>query len=161
MRKLILFFVVVILTTIPVRAQFALKSGISFNKNELSEFILTGQFYQDLLVLSGDLYIPTQKHQRLSGGGRIGIGFGNYRIRFGGDIGAKYEFKTWRIGYGAEANLRLYQQVGVFVRWARTYPILKICNHNMIAWKCGDSEISVGVVIDLTKSCYWVYWGYH
>jgi hypothetical protein len=156
MRKLILLVFAVISMTIPVRAQFALKAGVSFNKNEISDFVLTGQFYKDLLLLSGDLYIPTRECEKISGGGRIGLGFGNYRIRFGGDIGAKYELKTWRIGYGAEANLRLYQQVGVFVRWARTYPILKICNHNMIAWKCGDSEISVGVVIDLTKinSCY-------
>ena len=158
MKKLLVFFLFAILLAMPTRAQFAFKAGISFNKNELSNYVITGQFYKDLLLLSGDLFVPTQKCEKISGGARIGLGFGNYRIRFGGDIGAKYEFHNWRIGYGAEANLRLYQQVGVFVRWARTYPILRICNHNMIAWKCGDSEVSVGIIIDLTninRGCYW------
>ena len=43
------------------------------------------QFYQDLLVLSGDLYVPTQKDEKISCGGRIGIGFGIYRFRISGD----------------------------------------------------------------------------
>ena len=155
MRKLILLVFAVISMTIPVRAQFALKVGVSFNKNEVSDFILTGQFYQDLLVLSGDIYIPTRKCEKISGGGRIGIGFGNYRIRFGGDIGAKYELHNWRIGYGAEGSLRLYRQIGVFVRWTKTYPILKICNHNVVAWSCGNSEVSVGISLDLINAkCY-------
>lgn len=154
MKKLT-FFWLVILMTMPVRAQFALKGGISFNKNEISSYVLTGQYYQDLLIVSGDLFIPTQKYEKVSGGARIGLGLGNYLLRFGGDMGAKYESNHWRIGYGVEGNLRLYRQIGVFVRWAKTYPIYNKCGHNVVFWRRGRSEFFVGVVIDLSiKKCY-------
>ena len=154
MRKLAVFLFV-ILMTMTARAQFALKGGISFNKNELSNYVVTGQFYKDLLVLSGDLYVPTQEHEKVSSGARIGLGVGSYRIRFGGDIGGRYQFSQWRIGYGVECNLRLYRQVGVFARWTKIYPILKICNHNIVAWRCGNSEVSIGITIDLINIKYY------
>ena len=148
MKKLIFFFLV-IFVTIPLRAQFALKGGVSFAEKELSSYVVTGQFYKDLLVLSGDLYIPTQKHQKLSGGGRIGIGFGSYRFRIAGDIGATYGADKWKCGCGVEGNLRLYGPIGVFGRWSRMFPIDKRCDHKEILWEKGCTEFSVGVTIDL------------
>ena len=154
MKKLIFFFLV-IFVTIPLRAQFALKGGVSFADKELSNYVVTGQFYKDLLVLSGDLYIPTQKYEKISGGGRIGLGFGSYRFRVAGDIGATYGSDKWKCGCGAEANLRLCGPIGVFGRWSRMFPIDKKCGHKKILWENGCSEISVGIVIDLVNGrCY-------
>ena len=154
MKKLV-FFLLITLTSLPLKAQFALKGGVSFDKNELSNYVVTGQFYQDLLVLSGDLYIPTQKHEKLSGGGRIGIGLGSYRFRVAGDIGATYGSDNWKCGCGAEVNLRLCGIVWVFGRWSRMFPIDKRCDHKEILWGEGRSEISVGIVIDLiNRRCY-------
>ena len=154
MKKLIFFFLV-IFVTIPLRAQFALKGGVSFVDKELSNYVVTGQFYKDLLVLSGDLYIPTQKYEKISGGGRIGLGFGSYRFRVAGDIGATYGANKWKCGCGAEANLRLCGPIGVFGRWSRMFPIDKRCGHKEILWAEGRSEISVGIVIDLiNRRCY-------
>lgn len=156
MKKSVVFLLIVFMTS-PAEAQFALKSGVSYSKKELSSYVVTGQFYKDLLVLSGDLYIPTQKNEKLSGGGRIGLGFGGYRFRIAGDVGATYGDKKWRCGCGAEANLRLCGPVGVFARWSRTFPIAKKCDHDEVLWKRGRSEVSVGIVIDLINgSCY--YW---
>jgi hypothetical protein len=141
--------------TTPVAAQFALKGGVSYAKNELSNYVVTGQFYKNLLVLSADMFIPTQKPHEISGAGRIGLGIESYRIRFAGDIGATYENKNWRCGCGVEANFRLYGPIGIFARWSRTFPIEKEDDHNEIIWKDGRSEISLGIVIDLTKGrCY-------
>ena len=103
MKKLIVFLFV-ILVSLPIEAQFALKGGISYAKDELSSYVVTGQFYQDLLVVSGDVFIPTEKTDEISGAGRIGIGFGGYRIRFAADIGAVYEKKNFRFAYGTELN---------------------------------------------------------
>ena len=154
MKKLLVFFLFAILLAMPTRAQFALKAGISFDKNEISSCVVTGQFHKDLLVISGDLFIPPQKQEKLSGGARIGLGFGNYHIRLVGDIGGRYQYSQWRIGYGAEGNLRLYHQVGIFVRWEKTYPILQVCNHQMIGWYWGRSEVSLGVTIEISGGCY-------
>jgi hypothetical protein len=148
MRKLV-FFLLIILVSLPLKAQFALKGGVSFAEKELSNYVVTGQFYKDLLVLSGDLNIPAQKYEKISGGGRIGIGFGGYRFRVAGDVGASYGNKKWRCGCGAEANLRLCGPVGIFGRWSRTFPIAKKCDRDEVVWKRGRSEISVGIVIDL------------
>ena len=148
-------FLFAIFMTIPAKAQFALKGGVSFDKNELSNYVVTGQFYKDLLVVSGDLLIPTQKNEKLSGSGRIGLGLGGYRFRVAGDLVATYEPKNWRCGCGAEANLRLYGPIGIFGRWSRTFPIAKKCNRDEVLWKRGRSEFSVGIVIDLINgSCY-------
>ena len=148
MRKLV-FFLLITLAPLPLKAQFALKGGVSFAEKELSNYVVTGQFYKDLLVLSGDLNIPAQKYEKISGGGRIGIGFGGYRFRVAGDVGASYGNKKWRCGCGAEANLRLCGPVGIFGRWSRTFPIAKKCDCDEVVWKRGRSEISVGIVIDL------------
>jgi hypothetical protein len=148
MRKLV-FFLLIILVSLPLKAQFALKGGVSFAEKELSNYVVTGQFYKDLLVLSGDLNIPAQKYEKISGGGRIGIGFGGYRFRVAGDVGASYGNKKWRCGCGAQANLWLYGPVGIFGRWSRTFPIAKKCDRDEVVWKRGRSEISVGIVIDL------------
>jgi hypothetical protein len=154
MKKLV-FFLFIVVMVIPSRAQFALKGGVSLAEKELSNYVVTGQFYKDLLVLSGDLYIPAQKHEKISGGGRIGIGFGSYRFRIAGDVGATYGANKWRCGCGVEANLRLYGPVGIFGRWSRSFPIDKKCDHKEILWGSGRSEISVGVVIDLiNRRCY-------
>ena len=154
MRKLV-FFLLITLVSLPLKAQFALKGSISFAEKELSNYVVTGQFYKDLLVLSGDLYIPTQKYEKISGGGRIGIGFGGYRFRVAGDIGATYGADKWKCGCGVEGNLRLYGPIGVFGRWSRMFPIDKRCDHKEILWGEGRSEISVGIVIDLiNRRCY-------
>jgi hypothetical protein len=154
MKKLVIFLFAIMMA-MPVGAQFALKGGVSFDKNELSNYVVTGQFYKDLLVVSGDLFIPTQKDEKLSGAGRIGLGFGGYRFRFAADIGATYEDDKWKCGFGVEGNLRLYGPIGMFVRWSQMYPITKKNDHNEVQWKCKRSEVSVGVVIDLTNgSCY-------
>ena len=99
MKKLA-FFSFLILMSLSAEAQFAIKAGVSFNKNEISSYALTGQYYRDLLVVSGDLFVPTQKCEKISGGARIGLGVGNYRIRFAADVGGRYQFSQWRIGYG-------------------------------------------------------------
>lgn len=154
MRKLV-FFLLITLVSLPLKAQFALKGSVSFAEKELSNYVVTGQFYKDLLVLSGDLYIPTQKYEKISGGGRIGIGFGGYRFRVAGDIGATYGADKWKCGCGVEGNLRLYGPIGVFGRWSRMFPIDKRCDHKEILWGEGRSEISVGIVIDLiNRRCY-------
>ena len=155
MKKLVIFLFAIMMA-IPVGAQFALKGGVSFDKNELSNYVVTGQFYKDLLVLSGDIYIPTQRYEKLSCSGRIGLGFGSYRIRFAGDIGAIYGANKWKCGFGAEANLRLYGPVGIFGRWTRTFPIAKKCDHKEVIWGNGRSEFSLGIVIDLINGrCRW------
>lgn len=155
MRKLV-FFLLITFVTLPLRAQFALKGGVTCSEKNLSNYVVTGQFYQDLLVLSGDLYVPTQKDEKISCGGRIGIGFGSYRFRISGDVGAIYCEKNWRCGCGAEANLRLCGPVGIFGRWSRTFPIDKRCDRKEILWGKGRSEFSVGVTIDFFKGrCRW------
>ena len=58
MKKLVIILFV-ILITIPAEAQFALKGGVSYAKDELSSYVVTGQFYKYLLVVSGDVFIPT------------------------------------------------------------------------------------------------------
>ncbi len=154
MKKLI-FFLLIALSSLPLKAQFALKGGASFTEKELTNYVVTGQFYKDLLVVSGDLLIPTQKNEKLSGSGRIGLGFGGCRFRIAGDLVATYETKNWRCGCGAEANLRLYGPIGIFGRWSRTFPIAKRCNRDEVLWKRGRSELSVGIVIDLINGrCY-------
>jgi hypothetical protein len=154
MKKLV-FFLLIILVSLPLKAQFALKGGVSLAEKELSNYVVTGQLYKDLLVLSGDLYIPAQKHEKISGGGRIGIGFGSYRFRIAGDVGAIYGANKWQCGCGAEANLRLCGPVGIFGRWSRMFPIDKKCGHKEILWENGRSEISIGIVIDLVNGrCY-------
>ncbi|MBR4633766.1 hypothetical protein IKO50_02105 [bacterium] len=137
------------LAPLPLKAQFALKGGVSFAEKELSNYVVTGQFYKDLLVLSGDLNIPAQKYEKISGGGRIGIGFGSYRFRIAGDIGATYGADKWKCGCGVEGNLRLYGPIGVFGRWSRMFTIDKRCDHKEILWEKGCTEFSVGVTIDL------------
>ena len=154
MKKLT-FFLFAIFMVVPAKSQFAIKGGVSFDKNELSSYVVTGQFYRDLLVVSGDLLIPTQKNEKLSGSGRMGLGFGSYRFRVAGDLVATYETKNWRCGCGAEANLRLYGPVGIFGRWTRTFPIAKKCDHKEVIWGNGRSEFSLGIVIDLINGrCY-------
>ena len=154
MKKLIVFLLVIMMA-VPVCAQFAIKGGVSFAEKELSNYVVTGQFYKELLVLSGDLYIPTQKGEKVSGGGRIGIGFGSYRFRFAGDVGGMYENDNWKCGFGVEGNLRLYGPIGMFVRWSQMYPITKKNNHNEVSWNRKRSEVSVGIVIDLINGgCY-------
>ena len=154
MKKLT-FFLFIILLSAPVNAQFALKGGVSYVPKEISNYMFTGQFYKDLLVVSGDLSVPMRKSGKLSGAGRIGLGFGNYRIRFAGDAIAMYENKKFRCGFGAETNLRLCGPVGIFARWSRTFPICEHQYYNEVLWKRGRSEISVGVVIDLMNGgCY-------
>ena len=155
MKKLIVFLFV-ILVSLPIEAQFAFKGGISYAKDELSSYVVTGQFYQDLLVVSGDVFIPTEKTDEISGAGRIGIGFGGYRIRFAADIGAVYEKKNFRFAYGTELNLRLFGPVGIFTRWSQTYPISKDDNHDEVLWRCRRSEVTLGIVIDLINGRrYW------
>lgn len=158
MKKLILLFIIFV--SLPVEAQFALKGGVSYSEKEISNYVVTGQFYKDLLVLSGDVIIPTDKNEKIAGAGRIGIGFGGDRIRLAADVGARYEHDDWRFGYGAEINLRLLGPVGMFARWSRTHPISKKEDHNNVThhevlWKCERSEITIGIVIDLINGgCY-------
>ena len=154
--KRLVFFLLITLSSSPLKAQFALKGGVTYAEKDLSNYVVTGQFYQDLLVLSGDLYVPTQKDEKISCGGRIGIGFGSYRFRISGDVGATYCEKNWRCGCGAEANLRLCGPVGIFGRWTRIFPIDKRCDHKEILWEKGCTEFSVGIVIDLISGrCRW------
>jgi len=154
MKKLVVFLFVIMMA-MPVGAQFALKGGLSFAKNEVSNYVVTGQFYKDLLVVSGDLLIPTQEGKKLSGAGRIGLGFGGYRLRVAGDIGGMYENDHWKCGFGFEGNLRLYSSIGLFLRWSQMYPISKKRDHNEVLWDSKRSEVSVGLVIDLSKGrCY-------
>jgi hypothetical protein len=154
MKKLAVFLFAIMMA-MPVGAQFALKGGVSFAENEISNYVVTGQFYKDLLVVSGDLFIPTQEGEKLSGAGRIGLGFGGYRLRVAGDIVGRYENDNWKCGFGFEGNLRLYGPIGLFVRWEQMYPINKKDDHNAVLWNCKRSEVLVGVVIDLSSgSCY-------
>ena len=149
--KKVLFTLLIVLLAIPAKAQFDLKGGISLEKNEIKNFVVTGQFYRDLLVLSGDLFIPTQKNEKLAGGGRIGLNIGSNRIRFAGDIGGKYQNENWNLGCGAECNIKLLGPVGVFGRWSRYFPIRKQCDHTKIHWGDGYSEFSFGIAIDLVN----------
>ena len=153
--KMLVIILFVILITIPAEAQFALKGGVSYAKDELSSYVVTGQFYKDLLVVSGDVFIPTQKTDEISGGGRIGLGLGGDRLRFVADLGAVYEKKNFRFGYGTELNLKLLNPIGIFVRWSQTYPISKDDNYDAVQWRCRRSEVTLGIVIDLINGrCY-------
>jgi len=154
MKKLAIFLFG-ILVSLPIEAQFALKGGISCTKDELSSYVVTGQFYQDLLVVSGDLLIPTHKNEKLSGGGRIGIGLGGNRARFVADIGAAYENEEFRFGYGSELNLRLLGPIGMFVRWSQTHPIPNDNEYKVDLWKYRRSEVSIGIVIDLVNGSHY------
>lgn len=155
MKKVVIFLFVITMA-IPARAQLALKGGVSFSKNELSNYVITGQFYKDLLVVSGDLLIPTHDGEKVSGAGRIGLGFGGYRFRVAADIGGMYKDDHWKCGFGFEGNLRLYGPIGLFIRWDQMYPITKRYDHNEVSWDRKRSEIVVGVVIELTngRCCY-------
>ena len=153
-RLIVLFFAVLI--AVSMHAQFALKGGVVYADKELSNAVVTGQFYKDLLVVSGDLYIPTRECRKVSGGGRIGLGFGSYRVRVAGDLGAMYENDEWRCGFGAELNLRLAGPVGIFGRFNRSFPISKVDDRRKIMWCNGRSDFSVGIVIDFgRRRCYW------
>ena len=154
MKKLVVFLFAIMMA-MPIRAQFALKGGVSFAKDKISNYVVTGQLYKDLLVVSGDLLIPTQEGERLSGAGRIGLGFGGYRLRVVGDIVGMYENDNWKCGFGFEGNLRLYGPISLFVRWNQMYPINKKDDYNAVLWNCKRSEVLVGIVIDLINgSCY-------
>ena len=126
MKKLV-FFLFIIFVSVPVEAQFALKGGVSYAKNEVSNYVVTGQFYKELLVLSADLIMPT-------------------------DLVDTYEDKNWRCGCGVEANLKLFSVLGAFARWSRTFPIAKNGDHDEVIWGNGRSEFSLGIVIDLGRS---------
>lgn len=139
------------------KAQFAFKGAVSLSDSRLSDYVVTGQYYKDLLVLSGDVLIPVQKKGEFSYSGRIGLGFGNYRIRLAGDGVVTHKTKGWRLGYGAEVNLRLCGPVGIFARWSKTFPVSKGCkHHNEVLWKYGKSETTLGITIDLINNgrCY-------
>lgn len=153
MKKLTVILLMALMS-ITANAQFAIKGGAFFTRNELSNCVITGQFHEDLLVASVDILIPTQEVYGISGAGRIGIGSNGDRWRFAADLGIMYERDFWRVGYGIEANLRLYNQIGMFARWARTYPIYERYNHNEVLWGCRRSEISIGIVIELDGGWY-------
>ena len=85
MKKAVIIFIIALIS-IPASAQFALKGGVTYAEKELQNFVVTGQFYKDLLVISGDLLIPTQKCKKVAGAGRIGLGLGSDRIRFAADL---------------------------------------------------------------------------
>ena len=153
--KKVLFTLLIVLLAIPAKAQFDLKGGISLEKNEIKNFVVTGQFHKDLLALSGDLLIPTQKNEKLAGGGRIGLNIGNNRFFLIGDVGGKYQYETWNLGCGVEGNIKLFGPVGVFGRWSRYFPIYKQCDRTKIHWDKGYSELSFGIAIDLVSGgCY-------
>ena len=151
-KVLILLFIA---TTLPVKAQFALKGGVIYSEKEITNFVVTGQFYKDLLAISGDVFIPTQKSQKISGDGRIGLNLGTYRFRIIGDIGAMYENDIWRCAGGVEANVRLFGPIGMFGRWQRSFPITTDDEHTKIRWCQGRSDLSIGITIDLGNGrCY-------
>lgn len=148
MKKLTVILLM-ILMSITANAQFAVKGGAFFTRNELSNCVITGQFHEELLVASIDLLIPTQSNYGISGAGRVGIGTNGDRWRFAADLGIMYERAIWRVGFGIEANLKLYESIGMFARWGKSYPIYERYNHNEVLWRCSRSEISIGIVIEL------------
>ena len=155
MRKIAVFLFIVFMT-ISSRGQFTLKGGVLFTEEELTNYVVTGQFYKELLVVSGDLYVPLSNSDNLSGNGRIGLGFGSDRFRISTDLIVGYVDRRWRCGCGAEANLRLCGAIGVFARWSRIFHIVKKRrdDHQKILWDRGRSEISFGLTFDLSGGRY-------
>jgi hypothetical protein len=153
MKKILILLLIAI--ALPVSAQFDLKGGIVYADKELTNFAVTGQFYKDYLAVSGDVFIPTQKSQKVSGAGRIGLNLGSYRCRIIGDIGAMYEDDIWRCAGGVEANIRLFGPVSMYGRWQRSFPITTDDDHTRIRWCQGRSDFSVGIAINLAyRRCY-------
>ena len=156
MRKLVFLFLIVL--TLPVSAQFALKGGVTIADKELRNAAVTGQYYYQCLAISGDLYIPTAKSAKVAGGGRIGLNLGNYGFRIVGDIGGIYDDDTWNALAGIELNIRLGGPVGMFGRFQRTFPILRdrYDESTKIHWDRGRSDFQVGITIDLVSGrCRW------
>ena len=153
MKKLLILLFIVL--ALPASAQFALKGGVIYADKELTNFLVTGQFYREYLAISGDVFIPTQKSQKVSGDGRIGINLGTYKFRVVGDIGAMYENDAWRCAGGVEVNFKLFGPVGMFGRFQRSFPITTDDDHTRIRWCQGRSDLSIGIAIDLVKMrCY-------
>ena len=153
MRKILILLLIVI--ALPASAQFDLKGGIVYADKELTNFAVTGQFYKDYLAVSGDVFIPTQKSQKVSGAGRIGLNLGSYRCRIVGDIGVMYEDDIWRCAGGVEVNIRLFGPVSMYGRWQRSFPITTDDEHTCIRWCQGRSDFSVGIAINLAyRRCY-------
>jgi len=153
MKKL--FILLLIVFSLPVSAQFALKGGVVYADKEITSFDVTGQFYKDYLAISGDLLIPTQESKNVSGAGRIGINLGSYRFRVVGDLGAMYQDDAWRCACGAEVNFILFGPIGMFGRFQRSFPITTDDGHTKIRWCQGRSDLLIGITINLTNGrCY-------
>ena len=153
MKKLTVLLMI-LMSVATTHAQFALKGGISYSRNEIANYLITGQFHRELLVASIDLMIPMERPEDIAISGRMGIGTNGDRFRLATDIGAIYKMGNWRVGYSIEGNIRLYGPIGMFARWARTYPICQRYGRNEIGWGCQQSEISIGIVIELDGDCY-------
>ena len=153
MKKIILLLVVVWMTT-PVWAQFAIKGGWSCMNEGTAKYVVSTQYYQDLVAISSDVFIPSNKCEEISVSGRFGLNLGDEWIRVVADLVGTYERKSFRGGFGGEVNLRLLGPLGIFGRYSRTYPFSSYNNCSLARWDYGRNEIYFGVLVDIGDSYY-------
>ena len=153
MKKFIVLLVIVWMT-VPASAQFAIKGGWSRNENETARYVVSTQYYQDLLAISSDVFIPTNKCEEISVAGRFGLNLGEDWIRFVADLVGTYERRSFRGGFGGELNLRLLGPLGAFARYARTYPLTSYSKCSSVRWDLGRNEICFGILLDIGNSYY-------
>lgn len=154
MKKFIILLSIVWMT-VPASAQFAIKGGWSCVQNETKKYVVSTQYYQDLVAISSDVFIPSNKCEEIAVSGRFGLNLGGEWIRFVADLVGTYERKQFRGGFGGEANLRLLGPLGVFARYSRTYPFSS-CNNDctLVRWDYGRNEIYFGILVDIGDSYY-------
>ena len=154
MKKFIVLLVIVWMT-VPASAQFAIKGGWSRIQNETARYVVSTQYYQDLMAIGSDVVIPANKCEEISVSGRFGLNLGEDWIRFVADLVGTYERRSLRGGFGGEVNLRLLGPLGVFARYSKTYPISSHNNNcSLVRWDHGRNEIYFGILVDIGDSYY-------
>lgn len=154
MKKFILLLIVVWMA-VPANAQFALKGGWSRIENETARYVVSTQYYQDLVAIGSDVVIPTNKCEEISVSGRFGLNLGEDWIRIVADLVGTYERRSFRGGFGGEINMRLLGPLGIFARYSKTYPFSSWNDDcTIVRWNCGRNEIYFGILVDIGDSFY-------
>ena len=154
MKKFILLLIVVWMA-VSANAQFALKCGWSRIENETARYVVSTQYYQDLVAIGSDVVIPTNKCEEISVSGRFGLNLGEDWIRIVADLVGTYERRSFRGGFGGEVNMRLLGPLGIFARYSRTYPFSSWNDDcTIVRWNCGRNEIYFGILVDIGDSFY-------
>ena len=153
--KRIIFLLIVVWMTTPTMAQFAIKGGWIRMNDETTKYVVSTQYYQDLVAISSDVLIPSNHCEEIAASGRFGLNLGSEWIRFVADFVGTYEKRNFRGGFGGEVNLKLLGSLGVFARYSRTYPFSSWHNNCSLArWDYGRNEVCLGILVDVGNSYY-------